>query len=59
MKVVKVTVVNDENEELVLDVIDGSMLLVCKGDTEDNPKILTQTTTNAAVNLELIKKILG
>lgn len=59
MKVVRVIVLNDENKEIELEVLDGSMLLVCKGETEDNPKILSQTTTNAAVNLELLKKILG
>ena len=54
MKVVKVTVVDDEGVEQELNIVDGAMLLVC-----DDNKVLTQTTQNAAINLELMKKILS
>jgi predicted ATP-grasp superfamily ATP-dependent carboligase len=54
MKIIKVTILNDENQEQELKVMDGSVLLAC----EDN-KILTQVTTNAAINIELLKNLLN
>jgi hypothetical protein len=54
MQVVKVTIVDDEGKEQELAVKDGTLLLLC-----DEDKILTQTTTNPAVNLELMRKILS
>lgn len=53
MKIVKI-IVSDENGEQELLIKDGTLLML----TEDN-QILSQVTTNAAINLELLKKILG
>jgi len=53
MQVVKVTIVDDDGAEQELAVKDGTLLLLC-----DDDKILTQTTSNPAVNLELLKKII-
>jgi hypothetical protein len=53
MKIVNITVVDEAGEEQVLKVIDGSAILVCEED-----KILTQITQNAAINLQLMKKII-
>ena len=53
MKILSVTIVNEDNSEETLNVVDGTALLVC-----DDNKILTQITTNSAVNMEVLKKIL-
>ena len=54
MKIVKVVIINDSDVEETLDIADGTALLLC----EDN-KVLTQVTTNPAINMELLKKILS
>lgn len=54
MKLVRVVMLDDEGKELELEVQDGTALLLC----EEN-QIFTQVTTNAGINLELIKTLLN
>lgn len=53
MKLVRVVMVDDEGKELELEVLDGTALLVC----EEN-QIFTQVTSNANINLEILKTLL-
>ncbi|MFW6008423.1 MAG: hypothetical protein ACOCP8_04065 [archaeon] len=53
MKVVKVIIADENGNEQTLKVNDGTLLLSC----EDN-KVLTQISTNAYINMEVMKGIL-
>lgn len=59
LKITKVVVVNDAGEEIQLDVLDATMLAVCAGEKEGETRILSQVTTNAGINYELVKRLLA
>lgn len=54
MKVVKIIVADEQGVEQELNVIDGTLMMICEDD-----KVLTQFSQNAALNLEIVKKILS
>jgi hypothetical protein len=57
MKIVNVTVVDDNGDEQVLDVNDGFALLACQESGED--RVLTQTTSNPAIMLQAARMVLN
>lgn len=58
MKITKVTVV-DNDKEFELEVLDATMLAICAGNVEGETQVLSQVTTNAVINLELLKKLVA
>lgn len=59
LKIEKIIVTDDEtNETQELNVLDTTLLAICEGESEDTPKVLSNITTNAKINMELLKLIL-
>ena len=53
MRVIKITVQEDDESIKELNVLDGTALLIC-----ENDQVFTQVTSRGDINLELIKKIM-
>lgn len=59
LKITKVVVVDADGAEIQLDVLDATMLAVCAGEKEGETRILSQVTTNAGINYELLKRLVA
>lgn len=53
MKITKLIVEDDNGNENIFNVIDGTVLLLCEGD-----KVLSQVCGNDEINMKLLRKIL-